>query len=156
MKDVVLQLGPILIPLGAVFLTWWLSGRSDRRKRALDLVEKQLAAFRQLKEVAHNVPNEATIGGLAERLRKEPELLNSLHHRLSRLLGLRIELVPYMDEKIASFIDREVDPLFRTGAGRVELKPGSEDAFARCCVGLVEHLNRLEKELIATHRRIAK
>ena len=146
----------MLITLGAVFLTWWLTGRSERRRRALDLLEKRFEAFRQLRTVVDNIPRGATVDGLTARLKKEPELLNSLNHRLGRIFGLRIELVPYLDEDVASYIDEDFGCLFQAETGTLELKPGMEDRFARCCVELVAKIDRLETQLIEVHRKISK
>jgi hypothetical protein len=97
-----------------------------------------------------------TVDELRERLKKEPELLHSLKHRLARLFGLRIELVPYLDQKVASYIDRELGGLYRAETGTYELKPSGEDCFATCCVELVREIDRVERELTTLHRKISK
>ena len=145
-----------VVSLIGVWLGSKLSTRNERRRRHLELLEKRFEAFRQLKAVIDNIPREATADELTARLKTEPELLNSLKHRLVRLFGLRIELVPWLDDKIASYIDQRLRSLFRAETGTCELKPGVEGGFARCCVELVGEIDRLEKDLVALHRKVAK
>src|ERR1035437_3658738 len=144
------------VSLIGVWLGSKLSTRNERRRRGLELLEKRFEAFRQLKKVIDNIPREATIDELTARLKTEPELLNSLKHRLVRLFGLRIELFPWLDDKIALYLDQGLRSLFRAETGTYELKPGVEDRFARWCVELVGEIDRLEKELVALHRKAAK
>jgi len=145
-----------VVSLIGVWLGSKLSTRSERRRRDLELLEKRFEAFRQLKEVIDSIPREATVDELTARVKTEPELLNSLKHRLVRLFGLRIELVPWLDEKIGLYIDQRFRSLFRAEIGTYELKPGVEDKFAPCCVELVGEIDRLEKELVALYRKAAK
>jgi len=150
------NLAPAVIPLIAVYLGWKLSSLSERRKRSLEVLEKQFEAFRKLKEVLDNIPRGVTGEELAARMKTEPELLDSLKHRLVRLFGLRRELVPHLDQKIASLIDRQFFPLFRCETGSYQLRRDAIEAFAKCCEELVVEIESLKERLAALYRKRIK
>jgi hypothetical protein len=152
----IMSLITAVVSLIGVWLGSKLSTRNERRRHGLEMLENRFEAFRQLKGVIDNIPRETTVDELTARLKTEPELLNSLKHRLVRLFGLRRELVPYLDDKIALYIDQRFHSLFRAETGTYELKPTVEEEFARCCVELGGEVDRLEKELVALHRKAAK
>ena len=154
--SLVAQLAPVVIPPIAVYLGWKLGNQSERRRRVSELLEKRFDAFRQLKAVTDSIQRGDTVEQLAGRFATEPELLSALKHRLVRVFGLRRELVPYLDHKIALYIDQELYPLFHAETGTYELKPGVEHRFAQCCVELVGEIDRLEKDLVAQHRKTDK
>lgn len=144
-----------LVPLLAVYLGWHLANRSERRRHASELLERRFEAFRQMKAVTDNIPRETTVDELKARFKDEPTLLQNLGSRLVRLFGLRRELVPYLDDRMGSYIDQELGSLYRAETGTYEMQPGVEDRFARCCVELVTEINRIEKQLVELHRKSA-
>ena len=146
-------IAPAIIPLIAVYFTWKLSNQSERRKRILENLENRFHALRQLKAVIDNIPRGLSAEELEIRLINEPEFLNSLKSRLMRILGLRRELIPYLDDNIISFIDQRFSSLFNSEAGHADLKPDSIKAFAKCCVELIIETDAIEKKLIELHRK---
>ena len=149
-------LAPAFIPLLAFYLGWKISSQSERRKRALENLEKRFEALRQLKEVIDNIPRGLSAKELEERMGNDPDLLKSLELRLVRLFGLRRELIPHLDEKIISFIDQRFSPLFRVETGSYYLKPDVLEVFARCCEELVNETDSIEKRLVELYRKKMK
>lgn len=147
------SIAPAVIPLIAVYIGWKLSSQSERRKRALENLEKRFEAFRQLKQVIDNIPRELSAKELEARMNSEPEFLKSIEHRLIRLFGLRRELIPYLDESMVSFIDRRFSPLFRAETGSCDLKPDALESFSRCCEDLVKETDSIEKRLGELYRK---
>lgn len=156
LMSLIASLAPAVIPLIAVYLGWKLSSQSERRKRALETLEKRFATFRELKEVIDNIPRGLSAEDLTVRMRAEPELLRSLKHRLVRLFGLRRELIPHLDEKIVSLIDKRFSPLFRVETGSYELMPDVLEAFAQCCEELVSKTDSIEKRLVELYNKRLK
>ena len=72
------SIAPAVIPLIAVYIGWKLSSQSERRKRALENLEKRFEAFRQLKQVIDNIPRELSAKELEARMNSEPEFLKSI------------------------------------------------------------------------------
>jgi hypothetical protein len=128
----------------------------ERRARQRELwLEKRFEALRQIKSTLDGIPRDLTVDELATRLKTEPQLLKDLKHRPVRLFGLRNELVPYLDDRIASYIDHSLRCIYHTEAGAFELKAGMEEAFARCCIELIQASDRVEKELVAQRRKLS-
>ena len=151
--SLIANIAPAVIPLIAVYFGWKLSTQSERRKRKLEDLENRFNAFRELRAVIDNIPKGLSVEDLEKRLIKEPELLNSLKNRLIRLLGLRRELIPHLDEKMVSFIDQRFSPLFKTETGSCELKSGTLKAFAECCVEMVIETDSIEKKLVELYHK---
>jgi hypothetical protein len=156
LKDIIPQVVTILGTLIAVYLGWKLTSRSDARKRALEVLEKQLDALRQLKEVAQNIPSGVESKELADRMEHDQELRNALKHRLVRLFGLRIELLPHLEESTIRLIDEKFAPLFDSYTGRIELRQGVVQEFAKVCIDIVIHVDELESRLVKSYRRLTK
>ena len=150
------SIAPAVIPLIAVYIGWKLSSQSERRKRALENLEKRFEAFRQLKEVIDNIPRELSAKELEARMNSDPDFLKSIEHRLIRLFGLRRELIPHLDESMVSFIDRRLSPLFRVETGSYDLKPDVLEIFSRCCEELVKETDSIEKRLVELYRKKMK
>ena len=147
------QIAPAVIPIIAVYFGWKLSNYSERRKRVLEDLENRFNAFKQFKAVIDNIPRGLSSEDLEIRMQNEPELLNSLKIRLTRLLGLRRELIPYLDEDLVSFIDKRFYPLFKVETGHSDLRPDSLKSFAECCIKLVIETDAIEKKLVELYRR---
>lgn len=154
--DLIPQLAPWLVPLIAVYLGWRLSYRSEAKKRALDALDKKLHALRELKRVAENIPRGTEAKELAERMEHDPEFLNSLKHRLVRLLGLRIELIPHLDASTIQLLDKQFAPLFDAHTGHYELRPEVIQNFGVVCIDVVRHVDQLESRLVESYRRLTK
>ena len=139
--DLIPQLVPWLVPLIAVYLGWRLSYRSEAKKRALDALDKQLYALRELKRVAENIPRGIVAKELADRMERDPEFLNSLKHRLVRLFGLRIELLPHLDASTIQLLDEQFAPLFDTHTGHCKLRSEVTQKFAVVFIVIVRHVD---------------
>ena len=163
MKDLIIKLldlvpvvVPWLVPLLAVYIGWKLSYYSESKRRALEIVNKRLNALRELKQVASNIPRGLTAQQLADRMEKEPDLYDSLKHRLQRLFGLRIELIPYLDESTIQLLDERFAPLFDTRIGHSDLRDGNIKEFASVCVDVLNHVDQLEANLVESHRKLIR
>jgi hypothetical protein len=154
--DLIPQLVPWIVPLIAVYLGWRLSYRSEAKKRALDILDKQLYALRELKSVAQNIPRGIVAEELTDRMESEPEFLSSLKHRLVRLLGLRIELIPHLDASTIQLLDEQFAPLFDTHTGQYILRSEATQEFAIVCVDILRHVDQLESHLVESYRRLTK
>jgi hypothetical protein len=93
-RGYIIPLVQLLITPVAIFLTWYLGSRSERRRHKMELLEKQFEAFRELRQVSDDIPREPAGDELIVYLKSQPELLNSLKNRILRIFGLRRELVP--------------------------------------------------------------
>lgn len=154
--DLIPQLAPWLVPLIAVYLGWRLSYRYEAKKRALDALDKQLYALRELKQVTENIPRGIVTKELADRMERDQEFLNSLKHRFVRLLGLRIELIPHLDTSTIKLLDEEFAPLFDAHTGHYELRSEVTQKFAVVCIDIVRHVDQLESRLVESYRRLTK
>jgi len=154
--DLVPVLAPWLVPLFAVYLGWKLRYYSEGKKRAIEHLDKRLNALRELKHIASDIPRSLTAQQLVDRMENEPDLLKSLKHRLVRLLGLRIELVPYLEESTIKLLDERFAPLFDTRTGRSDLRDGVIKEFASVCVDILKHVDQLEANLVETHKTLIR
>lgn len=147
------ELGPPVLSLLGVLLGWRLGHASQQHQRRIDALDRRLDAYRQLKHVLENVPD-VTAEALLARLQSDPALSSNLQHRLARLFGLRVELVPYLDPSIAKAIDQQFSPAFRYEAGSCELV--DLQRFATSAVGLLEQCNALESKLVREYERLSR
>jgi hypothetical protein len=153
---VIEKLEPAIISLIAVYFGWRLGYHSERRRRELEILEKKFEALRALREVVDNIPRDLKAEHLAERMRTEVEFKNNLEHRLVRIFGLRRELIPHLEDKITSLIDRQLMPLFHIETGSYDLKPDAIDTFTQCCEKLIMETDCLEKSLTEAYYKKLK
>lgn len=156
LKDLIPKLAPWIMSLIAVYFGWWLGQRSEAKKRTLYVLEKRFDALRKLKKKAANIPRGIEAKELADRMEQDTEFLNSLKHRLVELSGLRIELLPHLDESTIKLLDEKFAPLFDTQTGHYELKSGVTQEFAEVCIEIVRHVDELESRLVKSYRRLTK
>ena len=154
--DLIPQVITILGTLIAVYFGWWLSQRSETKKRTLDALKEQLNALRELKDVAQNIPRGIGAQELADRMESDSEFLNSLRSRLARFLGLRIELLPHLDESTIKLLDEKFAPLFDIHVGHCELRSEVTQEFAVVCIDIVRHVDELESRLVESYRQLTK
>ena len=140
--DLIPQVITILGTLIAVYFGWWLSQRSETKKRTLDALKEQLNALGAQE--------------LADRMESDSEFLNSLRSRLARFLGLRIELLPHLDESTIKLLDEKFAPLFDIHVGHCELRSEVTQEFAVVCIDIVRHVDELESRLVESYRQLTK
>jgi hypothetical protein len=148
--------GAPLITLAGVWLGWRLSSSSQRVQRRLDNLKDRFAALAEFMQIVENVPPDLSRAELVSRVASDQEFRGSLAHRLTRLFGLRTELVASLDREVVGFIDRTLRPLFGIGVGLYELHPDRVAQFGAAAFELRPLAQRVEKRLLAEYERLTR
>jgi hypothetical protein len=106
------KIGPYVVSLFGVYLGWKLSRRSEARQRYVDNLKQKFAALSQIRAVIDDIPPGLDGSELFTKLDSDDDFCGTLVIRLTRLFGLRNELIPYIDSSFVQLIDQRFKPLF--------------------------------------------
>lgn len=147
-------LEPLVVCLGAfaAIVGIAVSAQNKLSKALDDSLTRRLRAVQEVKRIVDNIPR-LSREELFERLSSDPQFRRGLTSRLVRLLGLRTELVPYIEPGIADLIDREFEPLFVVELGKYTFRDEKLDEFITFAERVVEIVHTTEAELTDEYRR---
>lgn len=153
--EVIRSVSTAFFPIVGVWLGWNLSTRTQRKQRKLDALEKRFAALREIKQVADNIPPDISASDLRDKLEKMPDFRSNLSNRFVRLLGLRNDLIPYLDLEFVKFIDKTFNPLHMIEIGNFALHENNYGKYANAAVELRKIVIQVETKLTDEYKKLS-
>jgi len=124
------KIGPIVVPLIAVYIGWRFSQKTYVRQLQVDTLNNKFDALREIKSVIGNVPPDLNKEELIERLSQDEDFRNSLTNRMVGLFGLRNDRIPFVAPEFVDLIDTQLEPLFTIANGSYTFRSEKLRAFA--------------------------
>ncbi len=146
-------LEPLIATLGAlvVILGIGVSAQVKLSKALDESLEKKLCAIREIRRVVSDIPG-ITRREFIQKLSTDDQFRRQLTSRLVRLLGLRVELAPYLEPELADLIDGEFEPLFIVELGQYTFKNEKIIEFINFSEKIVEMAKSIERNLTGRYR----
>ncbi len=117
-----------------------------------DALTERLNSIREFLQVTDNIPR-VSADELFENLENDKEFCKSLTSRLVRLLGLRRELIPYIEPELINLIDGEFVGFYNIKVGTYNFKNEKLREFSIFAEKIAKTVKEIEKRLTEEHRK---